>query len=88
MADNKNTASKMKTPENSAHVQQVLICRAILSQEPDIGNSSRYRIALNDVKLFPYKIQMQQSLGEGAKDKTTEIYSPFLCSMMGNPVVL
>jgi hypothetical protein len=61
--------SGVRTPENVHHVKQVLMHSPrksvkCLSHQLNFEASSMYRIIQEDVRLFPYRIQMQQVLYE------------------------
>lgn len=73
----------VKTPENIVHVPQSLTHspgRSVrcLSQIFYLEESSTYRTDQKGVKLFPYKIQIQQSLGGSDEGKPAETCDIFL----------
>jgi hypothetical protein len=53
-----------------------------------LGASSTYRIIPDDVKLFSYRIQMQQALVEGDKAKRVDFCGDFKMLLEDNTAVL
>jgi hypothetical protein len=59
-----------------------------MSQQLAISPSSITRILTNDLRMFPYKIHIHQSLSKYAKDVRVAFYGPVLQFLQGNPAVL
>jgi hypothetical protein len=53
-----------------------------------LGASSTYRIIREDIKLFPYRIQMQQALFEADKARKVDFYGDLMMLLEDNAAVL
>jgi hypothetical protein len=72
--DKESVVKFVKTPENIARVQTALTRSSgksvkRLSQERGLKQSSTLTIIRKYLKMFPYKIQMQQALADVDKDR-------------------